>query len=242
MRTKFCAILTAILGLCWSTAAFSSDEEQPELVIYTEDYKPFYFLNSENRIDGTITNLVRELASEAGIAIDIRLRPFKRGLLAVQNMPDHCFMALWRTATREPNFSWMGPLQIDGFAFFALEDADVSVSRMTDSFQYLTGAVGGWTSTVEVQEAGHPNLVLVDDDALNLNMLKTGNTQLWLGGLLSAPYLAEQQRVRIKNVYTIQEVDLALACHPKTDPKLTSRLQSALDKHVGQTIKPAPSN
>ena len=149
-------------------------------------------------------------------------------------------MALWRTALREPEFNWVGPLQIDGFAFFALEDSDISLSNMEDSFAYATGAVGGWTSTMAAQDAGHPNLVLVDDDALNLNMLKQGHIKLWLGGLLSAPYVAREQGVSIKNVFTIEEVDLSLACNPATEGSLIDRLQAALDTHNDRVGEPVP--
>lgn len=242
MRATVCAFLKVILGFLWAVPVSHAADTQSDLIIYTEDYKPFYFLNAEGEVDGTITRLVRELADDADISIDLRLRPFKRGLLAVEKTPGTCFMALWRTAIREPNFSWVGPLQVDGFAFFALADSDISMSSLTDSFSYSTGAVAGWTSTVEVERAGHPSLVLVDDDALNLKMLSSGNTKLWLGGLLSAPYLAEQQGIEIKNVYTIQEVDLALACNPDTDRNLTNRLQTALGRHLDQTIKPATEN
>jgi len=165
----------------------------------------------------------------ADIEIELHLRPFKRGLNAVQNNKNHCFLALWRTATREPNFTWVGPLEIDGFALFALKEADIRLSSLEESFALPTGAVGGWTSTLELEEAGHPRLVLVDDDALNVNMLQKGHVKLWLGGIISAPFVAEQMGVDIKNVLTVREVELALACNPATDPDLTNRLQTALN-------------
>ncbi|MDN3720267.1 hypothetical protein QW131_16265 [Roseibium salinum] len=111
---------------------------------------------------------------------------------------------------------------------------------MQDSFRFPTGAVGGWTSTQEVQNAGHPALVLVDDDDLNLKVLKSGNTRLWLGGLLSAPYVAKQEGVEIENVYTIREIDLSLACNPATDKSVTGRLQSALDSHLSTVAGRTP--
>ncbi|MDN3720266.1 hypothetical protein QW131_16260 [Roseibium salinum] len=37
----------------------------------------------------------------------------------VRSHAGSCFMALWRTTAREPDFTWVGPLQIDGFAFFS---------------------------------------------------------------------------------------------------------------------------
>ena len=206
----------------------TSRAKAADLTIYTEDYKPFYFEDGNGQVKGIITELVKKVAASADIAISLRLRPFKRGLMAVENNTNHCFMALWRTEAREPNFSWVGPLQVDGFAYFALEKSPIALNKHEDSFDYRTGAVAGWTSTQQAEREGHRNLTLVDNDHLNLEMLAAGRIDLWLGGLLSAPYLAERFGLEIKNVYTLSEVDLSLACNPQTDPNLIAQLRRAL--------------
>lgn len=231
MRAALSVILTGLLTCAGLNPAFSQKRPQSKIVVYTEDYKPLYFQDENGQILGTATDLLRRIADAAGIEIDLHLRPFKRGLNAVRNNADHCFLALWRTAVREPNFIWVGPLEIDGFALFALEDSDITLSSVEDSFQYHTGAVAGWTSTLELEKAGHPHLVLVDQDGLNANMLAKGHTRLWLGGLISTPYLAELAGIEVKNVLTVQEVDLSLACNPEMDTALTDRLQEALSAH-----------
>jgi len=228
MRAALSVILAGMLLCAGLNPAFSQENSQSKIVIYTEDYKPLYFQDENGRIRGTATELIREVAEAAGIGIDLHIRPFKRGLNAVRNNSDHCFLALWRTASREPNFVWVGPLEIDGFALFALRNSKISISKVEDSFAYATGAVAGWTSTLELEKAGHPNMVLVDQDGLNANMLKKGHTKLWLGGILSTPYLAEQAGLDVKNVLTVQEVELSLACNPAIDRAVTDRLQQAL--------------
>lgn len=240
MRLFLRIYLIVLLSFAAQYGVLADEPREPELVIYTEDYKPFYFRGDNGEPAGSVTELVRTLADRTGIRIEIHLRPFRRGLNAVNTNKNHCFMALWRTAAREPDFNWVGPLQIDGFAFFALEESEISLSKMEDSFPYATGAVGGWTSTLAARKAGHPNLVLVDDDALNLNMLKQGRTQLWLGGLLSAPYVAGEQGISIKNVFTVEKVDLSLACNPATDTSLTDRLQVTLDSYTIKGGNAAP--
>lgn len=231
MRATLSVILTGLLACTGINPALSQERSQSKIVVYTEDYKPLYFEDENGQILGTATNLLREIAASAEIDIDLHLRPFKRGLNAVQNNADHCFLALWRTASREPDFTWVGPLEIDGFALFALKDSDIALSSVEDSFRYPTGAVAGWTSTLELEKAGHPQMVLVDQDGLNANMLAKGHTKLWLGGLISTPYLAETAGIAVKNVLTVQEVDLSLACNPETDTNLTDRLQEALVAH-----------
>lgn len=223
------AIFTGILWVTGLNPAFSSDEAQSKIVIYTEDYKPLYFQDENGGVKGELADLVREIADAANVTYDLHTRPFKRGLNAVRNNADHCFLALWRTTMREPNFKWVGPLAVDGYGLFALKGTKITLSELSDSFGYATGAVSGWTSTVEVQDAGHPNLVIVYEDDLNVNMLKQGHTQLWLGGLVSTPFVAQQQGLDVQPVLTIKEVDLALACNPDIDQGVVDRLQAALD-------------
>ncbi len=223
-------VLCVAVSVCCTVLSYSAlaQPANSDLTIFTENYEPFYFRDENGEIAGQITNIVRDLADEAGITLKMRLAPFKRGLMVVQNKPNYCFMALWRTEARTPNFKWVGPLQIDGFAYFALADSDISIRQHEDTFDYHTGAVAGWTSTQEAQAAGHPRLTLVDDDGLNLEMLSAGRVKLWLGGLLSAPYIANKRGVEIKNVFTLKKVDLSLACHPDTDPAILGKLKQTL--------------
>ncbi len=231
MRTFIHAVLLILFS---SVSCFAANSNQPELVIYTENYSPLYQIDVDGNVTGVVADLLRNIASRAGISLDLRLRPFNRGLLAVKKSPGTCFLALWRTSLREPYFLWVGPLEIDGYAFFALKGSGISIASVEESFQYPTGAVSGWTSTVEVQQAGHPELILVDEDKLNPKMLRNGNTLLWLGGLLSAPYVARELGIEIENVFTVKEVDLSLACNRGTDRALTDRLQAALDRYYKQ--------
>lgn len=232
MHIRLSALFLAILSLAGTGIGSATHTAKPDLAIYTEDYKPLYYPGEDGNIIGSVTQLVRSLADEAGVSIEMHMRPFKRGLNAVESNANHCFMALWRTRDREPNFTWVGPLEIDGYGLFALKGSGIELSSVEDSFGYATGAVGGWTSTNELQNAGHPNLVLVDEDGLNANMLKSGHTKLWLGGLVSSPYVAAQQGVEIENLFTLQTVELALACNRQTDPSLTNRLQAVLNARL----------
>ncbi|WP_269580700.1 substrate-binding periplasmic protein [Roseibium sp. Sym1] len=231
MSRALSALLAGLI-LCTGTGpATTLENTQSRVVVYTEDYKPLYFQDETGRIQGTATEFLRQIAGNAGIELELHIRPFKRGLNAVRNNADHCFLALWRTASREPDFTWVGPLETDGYGLFALKDSDISLSTVEDSFAFATGAVAGWTSTEELQRAGHDKLVLVDQDGLNVNMLKMGHTKLWLGGLISAPYVAAQHGVEIRNVLTMQEVELSLACNPRISRHLTDRLQASLQEY-----------
>jgi ABC-type amino acid transport substrate-binding protein len=232
MHIRLSAFFLAIALIASTGISSATDNTRAEIVIYTEDYKPLYFPYENGRIDGTVTRLVQSLADEAGISVEMHMRPFKRGLNAVESSANHCFMALWRTEAREPNFSWVGPLEYDGYGLFALKDSTIELSSVEDSFAYATGAVGGWTSTNELQKAGHPNLVLVYEDKLNANMLQSGHTKLWLGGLISSPYVAAQEGAEIKRLLTLRKVELALACNRNIDASLINRLQAVLNTRL----------
>ena len=147
MHIRLSLLFMTLLSLAGASTSSAVETSEPEIVIYTEDYKPLYFPGEDGKISGTVTQLVQDVADDAGITVEMHMRPFKRGLNAVESNANHCFMALWRTQEREPNFTWVGPLEIDGYGLFALKGSSIELSTVEDSFGYSTGAVGGWTST-----------------------------------------------------------------------------------------------
>mgnify|MGYP000291177121 CR=1 FL=1 len=199
-----------------------------ELDIKTEEYPPAYFTGPDGAIRGIVTETVRAMAASAGIRIDLEMLPFKRGYRHVRRTPGSCFMALWRTPARAPAFAWVGPLLADGFAIYTRAGSDIRIETIRDSFAYRVGAVAGWGSTQTLKQLGHPRLVVVTRDALNLRMLQAGRIDAWLTGIISGPYKAARNGLDIERQVVVRELGLWLACHPQTDPASLAALRGAL--------------
>lgn len=200
-----------------------------DLHLKTEEYPPANYTGPDGEITGITVAIVRRIAKRAGVSIAIEMGAFNRGLNATRETPGTCFFGLWPTEQRRDSFAWVGPLVQDGYALFARADSDIALDSLKDSFAYRTGSVSGWGSTKDVKEAGHPNLEIVYDDRLNLRKLRLKRIDLWLSGLLTAPYLAKSEDVSVRRVLVVDTVPLSIGCHPETDPAILARLQEALD-------------
>ncbi|WP_422071235.1 substrate-binding periplasmic protein [Tranquillimonas rosea] len=231
-----CRAALLVAGLGWATGAAAQDLE-----IVTEEYAPANFTGEDGAIAGIVTDTVRLMAERAGLSVSMEMLPFKRGYALVQGGADRCFMALWRIPAREDDFTWVGPILKDGYALFARAGEAPDVDSIEDSFGHPTGAVAGWGSTEAMQEAGHPNLEIVSLDIANMRKLAAGRLDLWLSGLLSAPWRAARQDLALERVLVVDEVDLSLACHPDTDPDtiagLSAALQALTDEGAVQAIR-----
>ena len=217
---------TTALGLAVTLAAPAT---AADLDLRTEEYPPANFTGDDGKITGIATEVVRRAADRANLDITIELSAFKRGLKLTKTQPGTCFFGLWRTDQREDKFTWVGPLMQDGYALFARADSDIQLDSLEDSFSYSTGAVEGWGSTQAVKDAGHPNLEMAYEDSANIKRLDAGRTELWLSGLLSAPYEAKAKGLDIEKKLVVNTVDLSVACHPETDRAVLDRLQNAFD-------------
>ena len=218
-----------ISGLVLSLALFATTTNAADLALKTEEYPPANFTNKDGELTGIATEMVRRTAEEAGVSISIESLPFKRGYMIVQDKPDTCFFGLWRTQAREDEFTWVGPLLQDGYALFGAADADIALDTLEDSFDYEIGAVAGWGSTEALRAAGHPKMQIVSRDELNLRKLKLERIDLWLSGILSAPYKAAAEGVAVKQVLAVKKVALSIACHKDTDKTTLEKMQKALD-------------
>ena len=217
---------TAALGLAVTLAAPAT---AADLDLRTEEYAPANFTGENDEITGIATEVVRRAADRANLSINIDLSAFKRGLKATKTQPGTCFFGLWRTEQRADQFAWVGPLMQDGYALFARDGSEIQLDSLEDSFSYATGAVEGWGSTQAVKQAGHPNLEMAYEDSANMKRLEAGRIELWLSGLLSAPYKAKAKGLDIDKKLLVNTVDLSVACHPDTDRAVLDRLQNALD-------------
>ena len=107
--------------------------------------------------------------------------------------------------------------------------SNIALGSLEDSFDYEIGAVAGWGSTEAVREAGHPNLQTVSQDEFNIRKLNGGRIDLWLSGLLSAPYKAKAEGAEIKQILAVKEVPLSIACNKESDQETIDKMQKALD-------------
>ena len=187
----------------------------PRLLLTTEEYPPMNYMGADGEIEGYATDLVREAAAKANIAIEIRLLPWKRAYHRALTEDGVCVYSAWRTPEREALFKWVGPLALDAWSFFAVEGSVPEISSLRETFDHQVGVVEGWGFTEHLKKEGHPNLDQVaKDDIHNLQKLMMGRIELWATGRLIARELLNKKHIaNVREVFYLREVDLSMACN-----------------------------
>lgn len=104
------AILFAVL-VC---AAFRAAQAQ-DVIVYTEHYPPFNYLDENGEIDGLATTKVKQILDAAGIKYDIRLVPWPRAMQLSKAQDNALIYTITRTPAREKDFHWLVPFAPTNF-------------------------------------------------------------------------------------------------------------------------------
>ncbi|TNF15084.1 MAG: transporter substrate-binding domain-containing protein, partial [Pseudomonadales bacterium] len=134
MNSTFKAcVVTLLCSVCtWLSAA--------ELQLYTEDYRPFSYLE-DGKPSGMAVAVVEELIRRTGEPARIELVPWTRGYHQVRQQANAAIFSTVRTAQREADFQWVGPIAHGHTRFYTLKEAGLQVTNLDDVRRLGTLAV-----------------------------------------------------------------------------------------------------
>ncbi|WP_256357553.1 substrate-binding periplasmic protein [Halomonas sp. 18071143] len=229
-----------VLGL-WGWLASPAFAHLPHLIINTEEYPPFNYHNDQGVLVGTATQQLRNALAHAGIEAEFRLLPWARAYTEAQLREYHCVYSTTRTAARESQFLWVGPLAINEWSAFSLASPTVPLKadQLADLQDKRVGsfredAVGDY-----VESQGVP-VLRAPTERENIARLGAGLLDVIVTGRAAAEYLANAQNLAIQHLFTFYYAPLYLACHPSVGIDATRLLQRHLDTPLGPTQEPAP--
>ena len=105
------------LACCLWIPAISMASDPIRLL--TEDYPPFNMMGPGGQITGISTEIVREMFHRAGIAYTMELQPWSKAFNNTIMNENTCVFSTTRTASRESQFKWVGPLLENTWALYA---------------------------------------------------------------------------------------------------------------------------
>jgi polar amino acid transport system substrate-binding protein len=227
MNLKSLAVALALLGsLCVNMAA-------AELRLYTEDYRPFSYLDN-GKPSGLAVAVVEELIRRTAEPAHIELVPWTRGYHQVRNQPDTALFSTVRTARREADFQWVGPIARGYTRFYTLKDAGLRVTSLDDVRRLGTLAIPKqWYSYEFLAELGLENLYGVPTPQDMLRMFRHGRVKLLLANNLTLDGMLAEQGMnagQLQEQFDLMPNDSYIAFSLKTDPALVVRWQQALEQ------------
>ncbi|WP_240936234.1 substrate-binding periplasmic protein [Billgrantia bachuensis] len=203
----------------------------------TEEYPPYNYQDDDGRVTGNATELLRAALDDAELAADFRLLPWARALTEAQLRERHCVYSTTRTPERESLFTWVGPLVSSTWAAFALEEAGIEADSLADLAELRVGSFRKDAVGQYVANQGVP-IVVASAERENVGRLRAGLIDAWVTGEQTAWLLAEEADLPLRRLFSFNEVDLYLACHPSVPDHFIARLQAALDRVRANREKP----
>ena len=232
MKT-YTSFVTSILLLY--TSLFSIVSNAENIRLYTENFKPFQYMDEQGSIKGFGIEVVQAVFEKAGISIEgpIRIAVWDNAYqIALKDQNTAIFMTV-RSKAREDLFKWVGPLATREMWLYKLKSReDIKVKSLSDAKQYL---VGGYKSaqTDYLIELGFPRLDIVLKEELNFKKLLAGRIDLMPSSEIlmisklndyGIPHTTVEKLIIFDNRYQYY-----LALNKDTSDTIVDRLQKALD-------------
>jgi len=197
--------------------------------LLTEDYPPYDMMGPDGQITGVSTEIVKEMFRRASIPYTMEMHPWSQAFNETVQNDNTCVFSTTRTASRELQFKWVGPLLENTWALYAGPASPRK--RLVSIEQVRNATIGGYSGDAEAQylmDQGF-NVQLAPLDSLNPQKLEDGLIDYWATSVYRVNYLIKNTAAaKLQKVLDFNTVELYLACNPGVSNETTSRLNEAL--------------
>ena len=210
-----------------------------KLLGFTENLAP---LNYEDETAGTprgfSVELLRLMATEVGLPLDIEVRPWQRAVQAIPQTPNSLLFSLTRTPEREPQYQWIGPISPRRILVYRLASRnDIQLHSLQQLRGLKLGIVRDSAAAKQLLAEGlrpEEDIEWARDDATNIRKLLAGRMELLVMLDWAAAWHLRQMQLPYTTLTPVIPQDVGKAywygMPADTDPALVRRLQAALDK------------
>lgn len=222
--------------LACACALASSPVRSQQLLVLTEEFKPFQYQDENGRPTGFMVDLIAGVFEQAGIGMEgggVKIGVWEKDyetLLATDNAA--AFMTV-RTIDREKLLKWVGPLAPRDMWLYKLKArSDIHVSTLDDAKAYR---IGGYQSaqTDYLIALGFPHVDIAPQEKMNVARLLSGEVDM-------VPSLEPMMAQRLKDLGKSNDLvekvilfdgrfDYYLALNRHIPDDAVDRLQAALD-------------
>ncbi|EXJ10098.1 substrate-binding periplasmic protein [Nitrincola nitratireducens] len=210
-----------------------------KLRFITEEYPPYNYVQN-GKLQGIALELLERAFAFEGRQLDrgsVEILPWARGYETVLNTPNSVLFSTTRTSAREELFHWVGPISADRVVLMARKSSAIQIDSIDalNQSNLRIAVIHEDIGAQRLRELGvDPSRIIT---ALNnttaLAMLEANRVDMWAYSEDVAYWLMDTHgydRNAFEDVYILNEAYLYFALNPKTDPELTAKLQTAVNK------------
>lgn len=226
-----------LLGLaCLAGVRLDAQAAEPVLLGCTENLPPLNY-QDESGPQGFSVDLLRLLAAQAGLKLELQVLPWVRAMQTAEATPNSVLFSLTRTPEREAQFKWVGPISARRIVAYKLASrSDLILSDLHQLHGAKIGVVReSATARQLLAEGFRPGVELewAADDASNLRKLLAGRMEYLMMLDWAAAWNLRQLNLPYATLQPVLDYDSSKSywygLRPDTDPALVRRLQAAFD-------------
>lgn len=159
-------------------ASLPAQAANRSLTILTEEYPPISFAR-DGMLTGMAVDVVREIQRRVGNQDDIQLQPWLRAYRSLQEQPDTVLFTVARTAEREKQFKWVGPIAPINGGIYAVRSHWTGPNNLDEARKAKSIlVVRGWFTQQQLEYMGFTNLYPVNDPPQMAKMMRNGRAPL----------------------------------------------------------------
>lgn len=201
------------------------------LAIYTEDWPPLSFRNSQDSAAGMAVEVVQELQKRTGNRNVIQVQPWARAYHHLLSEPDVLLFTVGRNAEREGKMTLLGPVAISSTDVFALREQAQQLRDMGDVRRRLPTAAYRGSIFESTARAHGYNVTATTDPQHSAKMLLAGRVRLWAEGNIVVPQVLQRLGAAdnaVERIATLESLALYLAFSKGTSRQLVLAWEQAL--------------
>jgi polar amino acid transport system substrate-binding protein len=229
-----------VIGVFFSTILLTTIANAQQLIIYTEEFPPFNFIE-KGKVTGVSAEVVNRVMKATGMEYTIKSLPWTQAYNLAQNEKNALIFSIGRNKNREHLFKWIGILTPTTYSAMALKSRkDIKISSLDNMKKFKIGTtiddlVESWLfekgfSASELARSSGDNAALK-----NFKNLLNKRIDIWPFPDAVAFYIVRKQGhtnpdALLQKVFTIDELSggYYIASSKKTSDSIVLKVSRAL--------------
>ncbi|MFC3153081.1 substrate-binding periplasmic protein [Litoribrevibacter euphylliae] len=197
------------------------------VTLVTHESKPYAWVDESGHINGMTVDIANLIFQRANIKKNWKLMPSKRAYRYAKTNINTCIFPLQRNQEREADFQWVGPIMINRYAFYTLENSTIELNTLADlkSFKVVTYLGSGLK---EYLSGFGIRVIETLQDDMAATMVSLGRANVWAADVYNVPYMLEAQEHKFDEEFIFFTSISAMACHLSMPESLIADLQEEL--------------
>jgi polar amino acid transport system substrate-binding protein len=201
--------------------------------LMTEEYPPVTFMK-EGKVEGFVTEMVREIASQLNLPDNIRLTSWKNAYNMALLYPNVILFSAERTEEREALFRWVGPVGKNNVIFYAKKGSGIVIHSLEDAKQMeAIATTTDWFTEQYLKKQGFTNLVSSGSPEENVRQLMSGEANLSIFTDLTVSEIVQNAGYSMEDLeplFTVTQTYFYIAISKDTSEEVYQKWVAALNR------------